>query len=111
MPEVVVKASITRAPSQRLLSMDRGADREDRDRERRSTSATAAEAAPPQREGRMATRGKVTVPSWQRSDIYEMRTAAPVFSGSDSEGEDSVVDTSEIESKLRALQYLKRYGY
>lgn len=106
MPEVVVKPAITRAPSQRLLSVDRGADREDRERERRSSSA---EPAPPQREGRMATRGKATVPSWQRSDLYEMRTASPVFSGSDSD-EDSVVDTSDIDNRLRALQYIKRYS-
>lgn len=61
---------------------------------------------PPLRESRMSTRGKSITPSWQRSDIYELETNLPAISDSDEEGGQN--DTTENESTLRALQFIKR---
>jgi hypothetical protein len=104
MPEIKmgVKSMYTRSSSQRSLGAD--AESEALGRGRGGRSSKAAAQAPPQREGRMSTRGRVVVPAWQRSDVYEMDIAV-----SDSDEEDDTAQQIENKNKLNALEFLKRF--
>lgn len=97
-PEMQIKPA-TRGSSQRLLALDAAEE------EKAATINANSAVAVPRREGRMSTRGKATVPSWQRSDIYELDAPSPTFSDSDTDD----VSTSVQDSKLKALFFIKRY--
>lgn len=98
LPELKTRSSYSRSASQRSLS-DAGDGGE---RGRGAKAGGSGGAAPAQREGRMSTRGRVIVPAWQRSDIYEMGNGQTEGGDEDSEG------TSESEDRLHALEFIKR---